>query len=550
MEWWNVIAEATPAASNAASASPSISEILSWVTAAAGAFGTIVAGLVGVTQVLDFRRKQQKERSGAIATSGQAAAPANLKCASCGAALNPDDEFCSKCGYPAPKAVAQPVQAASGSRRSLVRAAVAFAIAILMFALGTFVGVAGLRPQSGGIYVEYILDLSRGMLEPLEQGKPDTKLDIAKSVLKDRLTALPSKLNVGLRAFGVDEKKGCEDSELVVPIQAGGVSEISKRLDNLEARGTTPLGYSLREAGGDFAVGKGYKDSVVLITDAIETCGVDPVHEIKVLQETGVNFTAHVIGLAVDEKTRQQLSQIAATSGGTYHDANNEKELRAALDEVNNKVQETPTPELVNAQTAAPQQPTPTPQPELATATPKPLLPTPEPPTATTIPPTSTPVPPAPPTATPVPAKEVDVTREGKATASSTYFNGQYPVSQAFDGDRTTSWFSNGPGADGTTTLRWTGKEDLLITEVSLLNNSQNSDASVRKGFGFGTVKVQILDAAGKVVFEEIVALPGTPDPDVYVRPNVRGRSVVSIFSGHEDKTCGGISECQIKAKR
>lgn len=151
-------------------------------------------------------------------------------------------------------------------------------------------------------------------------------------------------------------------------------------------------------------------------------------------------------------------------------------------------------------------------------------------------------------TPSPAPAS-VNITGEGTAEAS-TVFSAEFPASLSVDGDLTTSWFSAGPGSTGQTVFRWTGAQDDLIREIAIISNRENSVPAFRTNFGFGTVLVQVLDAAGAVVFEQSLALDGTPDPDVTVTPNVVGRVVVLTFSGHEDPTCGGFGELQITALR
>jgi hypothetical protein len=155
-------------------------------------------------------------------------------------------------------------------------------------------------------------------------------------------------------------------------------------------------------------------------------------------------------------------------------------------------------------------------------------------------------------TATPteIPAPNAFVTSEGTVQASST-FSAEFPAALAVDGSRSTSWFSAGPNVDGpASTFQWTGVQDDLITSIDILSNAQHRDPSVRTGFGFDSVTVQILDAAGVVVYEETVRLPGTPDPDVNLKLGVVGRSVLLSFSGHEDPTCGGFSELEIGVTR
>jgi hypothetical protein len=142
------------------------------------------------------------------------------------------------------------------------------------------------------------------------------------------------------------------------------------------------------------------------------------------------------------------------------------------------------------------------------------------------------------------------VSAEGSVQASS-IFSAEFPASLAVDGDRATSWFSAGPAADGgVSVFRWTGARDDVITSLAILSNAEHADASVRTGFGFESLTVQILDAGGAVVFEQTVSLGGTPDPDITFTPNVVGREVVLSFTGHEDPTCGGISELQVGVAR
>jgi|GEM_PF-2604195 len=146
--------------------------------------------------------------------------------------------------------------------------------------------------------------------------------------------------------------------------------------------------------------------------------------------------------------------------------------------------------------------------------------------------------------------QNTDITFEGFVDASSTYSD-EYPTHLAIDGDDTTSWFSAGSQVDGDYSFfRWTGAQDDLITSVGVLSNKNHQDPNVRTGYGFASVTVQVLDAGNTVVFEQNVTLDGTPDPDMFVQPNVVGRTVILFFYGHEAPDCGGFSELQIFAAR
>jgi hypothetical protein len=143
----------------------------------------------------------------------------------------------------------------------------------------------------------------------------------------------------------------------------------------------------------------------------------------------------------------------------------------------------------------------------------------------------------------------VDIASEGTVLASSTYDGNQYPASLAVDGDATTSWFSAGPGPDGSTTYTWTDRQDDFIASLSILNNRLHESPDFRTRFGFGRVRIEVFgpgQSAETPVFRHEADLSGSPDPNVTVQPNVRGNRVVLTFTGHEDPTCGGFSELQV----
>lgn len=148
-----------------------------------------------------------------------------------------------------------------------------------------------------------------------------------------------------------------------------------------------------------------------------------------------------------------------------------------------------------------------------------------------------------------VPAPNAFITSEGTVAASST-FSSQFRTDLAVDGRDDTSWFSKGAADGPDSTFTWKHARDDLITLVRITGNGANADASIRRGFGFDSVTVQVLDELDDVDFEQTVQLTGTPDPTTEVRPGVRGRTVKLIFHGHEDPTCGGFAELVVGVTR
>ena len=216
-------------------------------------------------------------------------------------------------------------------------------------------------PELGtsNLYVEYIIDASDSMTETLADGS--VKLAVAKDLLKEHVAAFKPETNIGLRAYGhrvpyQDEGKSCQDIELVAAPRAGQLETIAAWLGEFQALGMTPLAASLQQAFGDFVFDPARINSIVMLSDGIETCGGDPCRLVESLKARGINFTVHVIGLDVDGATRDQLTCVARSGGGTYQDARTQQDLGIALGIIRSAVvkSEVVVPPGVDTPTPAP----------------------------------------------------------------------------------------------------------------------------------------------------------------------------------------------------
>ncbi|TIV56036.1 MAG: hypothetical protein E5V89_35245, partial [Mesorhizobium sp.] len=63
----------------------------------------------------------------------------------------------------------------------------------------------------------------------------------------------------------------------------------------------------------------------------LETCGGDPCALGKELKETGVDFTADVVGFGLTADEGKQIACLAENTGGKYIQASDEKALQQAL---------------------------------------------------------------------------------------------------------------------------------------------------------------------------------------------------------------------------
>jgi hypothetical protein len=227
------------------------------------------------------------------------------------------------------------------------RAVIALACLAL---LGSVLGLLGLgTPRSAAaqegdqaaareVNVELILDLSGSMAADLGGG--ETRMEAAKRVMNDVIDALPERegINVGFRIYGhegsnsdADKEVSCQSSELVVPIEGVNKDALREQVDLAQPIGWTPIDLSLRRAGGDFQAGEGLSNNIVLVTDGEETCDGDPCATAASLSQGDTAVTTHVVGFALTETQRQQVSCIAEEGGGLNLGAANANELSSAL---------------------------------------------------------------------------------------------------------------------------------------------------------------------------------------------------------------------------
>ena len=217
---------------------------------------------------------------------------------------------------------------------------------------------------TSNVFIEYILDASGSMTETLSDGLP--KIKVAKRVLTDHMRSFRPETNIGLRAYGhrlpyQQKAESCKDIELVAPVEKGQMERIVGFLQDFKAQGMTPLAASLQQAKDDFVFEAPRVNSIVMLSDGIETCGGDPCKLVEDLKAQGLNFTIHVIGLDVDGPTREQLSCIAQSSGGMYHDVRSQQDLGSALDAVKTDVTKDEVVVPPGVDTPTPVPPTPTP---------------------------------------------------------------------------------------------------------------------------------------------------------------------------------------------
>ncbi|WP_353412827.1 VWA domain-containing protein [Arenicella sp. 4NH20-0111] len=139
-------------------------------------------------------------------------------------------------------------------------------------------------------------------------------------------------VDAGLIIYGHRRKGDCSDIELISKPKPVNSISLEKTVNNISPKGKTPLGDAVRIAARQLKFTE-KKATVVLLSDGVETCGVNSCELGDELEKLGVDFTTHVIGLDIKkDDDKQQLRCLAINTGGKYIDVTNAEGLGKALD--------------------------------------------------------------------------------------------------------------------------------------------------------------------------------------------------------------------------
>lgn len=194
--------------------------------------------------------------------------------------------------------------------------------------LSTLVLLLVFSIASAQTYVELVLDASGSMWNRLADG--EYRIVAAKDVLTSFISGLPADdgLNVGLRVYGSQmsalTEGACQDSSLFVPLDGVRRDDLLRTVRDTQARGATPIAYSLEAAAADFP--SAGRKIIVLVTDGEESCGGDVRATLEALRARGIDVELKVIGFDLDDRAIRSFEGL-----GTFENARSAGELAAAL---------------------------------------------------------------------------------------------------------------------------------------------------------------------------------------------------------------------------
>ena len=168
------------------------------------------------------------------------------------------------------------------------------------------------------------------------------KIGIAQDVVGTLLSDFPADQGLGLTVYGHRERGNCTDIETLVAPATGTAAAIAEAVRGIKPLGKTPMTDAIIAAAEALRYTED-KATVILVSDGVETCNPDPCAAARLLEEAGIDFTAHVIGFDVDDpEALAQMQCLADETGGQFLTAANADELNLAMSTV---VQAAPPPE-------------------------------------------------------------------------------------------------------------------------------------------------------------------------------------------------------------
>lgn len=181
-----------------------------------------------------------------------------------------------------------------------------------------------------------LLDASSSMLLPVD-GKQ--KMGIAKIAVKRFAKTLGEENEVSLYVYGhagtqedKDKELSCTKIDEIYPLQNYKEKEFNTTVDDVAAKGWTPLAAAIETAN------EASKDvegplTVYIVSDGAETCGGDPVKAAEEFAQDNENRKVNIIGFNVDQKGEDQLKAVAEAGNGEYISADNSEELNNSIAE-------------------------------------------------------------------------------------------------------------------------------------------------------------------------------------------------------------------------
>ena len=174
----------------------------------------------------------------------------------------------------------------------------------------------------------FILDASQSM--HANWGN-QSRMNAAKIILSEIVDTLKNykSLEMALRVYGHQYNyttNNCKDTRLEVPFSPNNYQQIKNKISNINARGITPIAYSLERSEKDFPAEDDARNVIILITDGEESCNGNPCEVSAALQRKGIVLKPFVIGLVQSSDLAKKMDCV-----GSYYEASSAPDFKNIL---------------------------------------------------------------------------------------------------------------------------------------------------------------------------------------------------------------------------
>ncbi|MFZ1983578.1 MAG: VWA domain-containing protein [Desulfatitalea sp.] len=173
------------------------------------------------------------------------------------------------------------------------------------------------------------------------------KIDIAKAAMAELIAAIPADFQTGLMVYGHRHKADCNDIEMVIPVGPHNSTAMKNKVQAINPKGKTPLSEAVRQAAQALRYTE-ERATVILVSDGLESCDIDPCKLAADLAMSGVDFTVHVVGFDISKEDQGRLRCLADKTGGLFLAASDAGSLRDALFKTVEEVKAPPPPVVEN----------------------------------------------------------------------------------------------------------------------------------------------------------------------------------------------------------
>ncbi len=165
-----------------------------------------------------------------------------------------------------------------------------------------------------------------------------SKIESTMETFESMVETLPKDINTGIEIYGHQGDRDCSAIEIIHPLAPLNIEAIVEKLQMLEPdQGATPIAKALEQGGEALNRVKGNK-TIILFSNAQDTCGGDVNEVVSLLKEQGI--IVNVLGIDVNEDEAIELSSIAEGSGGEYYFTSSIEELEKSLESIKEKIEE------------------------------------------------------------------------------------------------------------------------------------------------------------------------------------------------------------------